>query len=135
MTYLLYSALIHLHQVNLDRKDCAVVHNYMLYSCTAPLRWLQLNTSTGAVGTLDNGGQIGDAWGFLGRGWLRGLLPLLFSLNAALPLREGVRFTKIYKRTFLTTILCIRVVNQTKLNLDPPLQVENTSEAFTQLVG
>ena len=65
---MLYSALIHLHQVNLDRKDCALVHNYMLYSCTAPLRWLQLNTSTGAVGTLDKGGQIGDAWGFWGRG-------------------------------------------------------------------
>ena len=79
VTYLLYSALIHLHQVNLERKDCALVHNYMLYSCTAPLRWLQLNTSTGAVGTLDKGGQIGDAWGFWGRGWLRGLLPLLFS--------------------------------------------------------
>ena len=46
-------------------------------------------------------------------------------MNAALPLREAVRFTKIYKRTFLTTILCIRVVNRTKLNLDPPLQVEN----------
>ena len=141
MTYLLYSALIHLHQVNLERKDCALVHNYMLYSCTAPLRWLQLNTSTGAVGTLDKGGQIGDAWGFWGRGWLRGLLPLLFSclwtnqLECCIASREGVRFTKIYKRTFLTTIPCIRVVNRTKLNLDPPLQVENTSEAFTQLVG
>ena len=141
MTYLLYSALIHLHQVNLNRKDCALVHNYMLYSCTAPLRWLQLNTSTGAVGTLDKGGQIGDAWGFRGGvGFGVSFLSCSAvsgqtSLNAALPLREGVGFTKIYKRTFLTTILCIRVVNQTKLNLDPPLQVENTSEAFTQLVG